>query len=327
MPNIFAEYFALQLTSNGALKMRSGPNWCGGNGCGMMAYRLPNPIPLMSTPHTSSTSDSTPGHLRPFLPVLLLLFVGSGCAALIYEIVWLQLLQLAVGSSAVSLGVLLGTYMGGMCLGSLLLPRLVCPRSASAANLRASGSWASGSIAIVVLFLIPMLDSLYAAIASHGFQGIFLRAVIAANMPPSADLPNGRFAAGGGALGGSHSARRLLARIPLRRKHRRSGFRLSLRGVLFAAGLRHGGGDLHRGVDQLRRWRLSASCWLSGRRIERRQRAANILSRRNEPWDRLHRHRSLGHVRPRRGGNLDPAAFGDDRRDRLHVLASSSRYS
>ena len=60
-----------------------------------------------------------------FLPLVLLLFIGSGCAALIYEIVWLQLLQLVIGSSAVSLGVLLGTFMGGMCLGSLLLPRLI----------------------------------------------------------------------------------------------------------------------------------------------------------------------------------------------------------
>jgi spermidine synthase len=60
-----------------------------------------------------------------FLPLLLLLFVGSGCAALIYEIVWLQMLQLVIGSTAISLGVLLGTFMGGMCLGSLLLPRIV----------------------------------------------------------------------------------------------------------------------------------------------------------------------------------------------------------
>src|SRR5437660_2407902 len=65
---------------------------------------------------------------RRFLPVLLLLFFGSGCAALIYEIVWFQLLQLVVGSSAVSLGVLLGTFMGGMCLGSLALARLVSAR-------------------------------------------------------------------------------------------------------------------------------------------------------------------------------------------------------
>src|SRR6476661_1470603 len=65
---------------------------------------------------------------RAMVGVLLLLFAGSGCSALIYEIVWLQLLQLVIGSSAMSLGVLLGTYMGGMCLGSLLLPRLVARR-------------------------------------------------------------------------------------------------------------------------------------------------------------------------------------------------------
>src|SRR5580704_8583681 len=65
---------------------------------------------------------------RPFLPVLVVLFFGSGCAALIYEIVWLQLLQLVIGSSSVSLGVLLGTFMGGMCLGSLLLPRVISER-------------------------------------------------------------------------------------------------------------------------------------------------------------------------------------------------------
>src|SRR5262249_7566699 len=60
-----------------------------------------------------------------YLPLLLALFVGSGCAALIYEVVWFQLLQLVIGSSALSLGVLLGMYMGGMCLGSLLLPRYI----------------------------------------------------------------------------------------------------------------------------------------------------------------------------------------------------------
>ena len=63
-----------------------------------------------------------------YLPLLLLLFVGSGCAALIYEIVWFQLLELVIGSSAISLGVLLGTFMGGMCLGSFLLPRFVSRR-------------------------------------------------------------------------------------------------------------------------------------------------------------------------------------------------------
>ena len=62
---------------------------------------------------------------RRFLPLLLILFTGGGCAALIYEIVWYQLLQLVIGSTAVSLAVLLATFMGGLCLGSLFLPRLL----------------------------------------------------------------------------------------------------------------------------------------------------------------------------------------------------------
>ena len=58
-------------------------------------------------------------------PLLWSLVVASGCAALIYEVVWFQLLQLVIGSSTVSVTVLLGTFMGGMCIGSLALPRLV----------------------------------------------------------------------------------------------------------------------------------------------------------------------------------------------------------
>ena len=78
-------------------------------------------IPRMNKPPAVTQSQR-------FLPLLLLLFVGSGCAALIYEIVWLQMLQLVIGLTTVSLGVLLGTFMGGMCLGSVLLSRIVSAR-------------------------------------------------------------------------------------------------------------------------------------------------------------------------------------------------------
>ena len=92
----------------------------------------------------SNESDASAS--RPLLPVLLLLFFGSGCAALIYEIVWFQLLQLVIGSTAVSLGVLLGTFMGGMCLGSLALARLFPPRGIRCASMRC-WNWASGCLA------------------------------------------------------------------------------------------------------------------------------------------------------------------------------------
>src|SRR5689334_3956272 len=79
----------------------------------------------MAAPRPAAPPDVARAGLTPWLAVL---FFGSGCAALIYELVWLQLLQLVIGSSAVSLGVLLGTFMGGMCLGSLALPRVVSVR-------------------------------------------------------------------------------------------------------------------------------------------------------------------------------------------------------
>ena len=86
-------------------------------------------------PAPGAQAASSPVENR-FLPALVLLFIGSGCAALIYEIVWFQLLSLIVGSSAVSLGVLLGTFMGGMCIGSLFLSTLHLAPPASAARLR-----------------------------------------------------------------------------------------------------------------------------------------------------------------------------------------------
>src|ERR1700693_2866721 len=108
--------------------------------------------------------------LRPFLPLLLLLFVGSGCAALIYEIVWLQLLQLVIGSTAVSLGVLLGTFMGGMCLGSFLLPRLISTRR-HPLRVYATLELGIGFIGILVLFGMPAIERVYTAFG-HGFPGI-----------------------------------------------------------------------------------------------------------------------------------------------------------
>src|SRR5271157_1197016 len=111
------------------------------------------------TPH-DLTPPTGPAAPRRFLPVLLVLFVGSGCAALIYEIVWLQLLQLVIGLTAVSLGVLLGTFMGGMCLGSLLLPRLISSR-AHPLRVYAAIEACIGVMGIIVLHLVPAVEKLY----------------------------------------------------------------------------------------------------------------------------------------------------------------------
>src|SRR5579863_457951 len=99
------------------------------------------------------------------LPALLLLFVGSGCAALIYEVVWFQLLSLNIGSSAVSMGVLLGTFMGGMCIGSIGLSKVVS-RHHHPLRMYAMLEAGIGILGLVVLVLLPVAARAYLAIAA-----------------------------------------------------------------------------------------------------------------------------------------------------------------
>src|SRR5438477_12101724 len=80
------------------------------------------PAPAEASPVAAQTSS-------PYLVPCLLLFAGSGCAALIYEIVWFQLVELVIGSSGVSLGLLLAAYMGGLCWGGALLAGLASRRA------------------------------------------------------------------------------------------------------------------------------------------------------------------------------------------------------
>jgi spermidine synthase len=127
------------------------------------------------TVENSSQSQSTRGGI--YLPCLFFLFVGSGCAALIYEIVWLQLLQLVIGSSAVSLGVLLGTFMGGMCLGSILLPRLIS-KHRHPLRVYAMLELGIGILGIALWFGLPPVAHFYARHGGYGFAAILLRGAV-----------------------------------------------------------------------------------------------------------------------------------------------------
>jgi spermidine synthase len=97
---------------------------------------------------------------RRYLPFLVVLFIGSGCAALIYEIVWFQILELVIGSSSVSLGILLGTFMGGMCLGSLLAPRLISP-DYHPLKVYALLEVAIALIGIAIVYGVPLVVNIY----------------------------------------------------------------------------------------------------------------------------------------------------------------------
>ena len=120
------------------------------------------------------------------LPLLVVLFVGSGSAALIYEIVWFQMLSLIIGSSAISLGVLLATFMGGMCIGSVGLSYVV-PARIHPLRVYAALELLIGILGVVVLVALPWVGGLYSAIGGGGGGGLAARAVLCALflLPPT----------------------------------------------------------------------------------------------------------------------------------------------
>ncbi len=121
-----------------------------------------------------------------FLPMLIVLFVGSGCAALVYEIVWFQMLQLVIGSTGISLGVLLGAFMGGMFLGSLALSKYV-PMDRHPLRVYALLEIAIGVLGIALLGLIPLVSGVYVQLVPSGTASILFRALLVALLllPPT----------------------------------------------------------------------------------------------------------------------------------------------
>src|SRR5262245_49707775 len=130
------------------------------------------------------------GRGQTYLLLLILLLAGSGCAALVYEIVWFQLLQLVIGSSGVSLGLLLAAYMGGLCAGSILFARFVPPRT-HPLKVYAVLELGIGVLGLLVLFAVPIVGRLYVAgvpdSATAGLVGLFFRGIVAGAclLPPT----------------------------------------------------------------------------------------------------------------------------------------------
>src|SRR4029077_936426 len=114
-------------------------------------------------------------------------FAAGGFAALVYEIVWFQLLEYVVGASATSIGILLAAYMGGLSLGSALAPRLA--RAASANPMRVYGllELGIGVLGLAIVHGMPLVSRLYGTFGAPGPWDLVLRALIAgaALLPPT----------------------------------------------------------------------------------------------------------------------------------------------
>jgi spermidine synthase len=107
-----------------------------------------------------------------------LLFVGSGCAALIYEVVWFHLLRLVIGGSSISLGIVLASFLGGMCIGSFLYPLVVSARF-HPLRVYATLELAIGVIGATLPWWLPAIGNWYLAAADRTFTGMAARAVVA----------------------------------------------------------------------------------------------------------------------------------------------------
>lgn len=128
---------------------------------------------------TTAPLETPTRSVSRYLPILLFLFAGSGCSALIYEVAWYQVLQLALGSTAVSLGVLLATFMGGLCIGSIALPRLKL-RGSNPLRVYAALELGIGVLGLIVTAAMPSVARVYVIGAEHGLPGMLLRGVVAA---------------------------------------------------------------------------------------------------------------------------------------------------
>jgi spermidine synthase len=142
----------------------------------------PEPVAAQPFPAKQAAAPTDSRYLVPWL----LLFAGSGCAALIYEIVWFQLLQLVIGSSAVSLGLLLAAYMGGLCAGSAALSRLVSARR-HPMRVYAYLELGIAAFGVIALWGVPLVARIYVTGPTSGLPGLIGRGVIAAAclLPPT----------------------------------------------------------------------------------------------------------------------------------------------
>ena len=183
-----------------------------------------------------------------------------------------------------SVGVLLGTFMGGMCLGSLLLPRVVVAAASSAARVRGARARHRRLRPRRCSSRCRSSAALYPAWGGEGVAGFLLRGARRGRLPAAADARDGRDAAGRVALGRDHAGGRVVARVLLCGEHRRRRLRIASRpasiccasttcasATFVAVGLN---------VDRRRTWR-----WLAARCTSSRQPDASVTASRRRRSD------------------------------------------
>ena len=137
---------------------------------------------------TGSTVRPGAGLSRiPLHDLLRALFVASGCAALIYEVVWFHLLRLVIGASALVGWDRAGELHGGDVPGQPAV-HTICPAHKDPVRVYGFLEIGIGVFGLVMPLLLPAVRFIYIGLVGYGPLGIALRAIIAAFLllPPTA---------------------------------------------------------------------------------------------------------------------------------------------
>jgi hypothetical protein len=110
------------------------------------------------------SQPALPAH-RPLGPVMPL-FLLSGFAGLLYEIVWMKLLTPVVGAALFSVTAVLTVFMGGLALGSLVGGRYL-ERATSPLRLYGVLEMLVGAYALAVPFIIRAVNPLFKLLYQH----------------------------------------------------------------------------------------------------------------------------------------------------------------
>lgn len=107
-------------------------------------------------PPPAAPGEAAPGRGRdPLAPLLLLVAAGTGAASFVYEVVWIRLLSLVLGTSTHAFELMLGAFILGLAAGSLWVrhrvDRLADPGRRLAAIQVAMGSLALATIPVYAL--------------------------------------------------------------------------------------------------------------------------------------------------------------------------------
>ena len=147
-------------------------------GVWILGRRYDDTAPVITSLPDNQTPEGGERHSAAFL--LLFVAAGTGAASFIYEIVWVRMISLLVGSSSHAFEVMLSAFIAGIAIGALIIRRRA-QSDARPLMLLAKVQFVMGALALASLFVYPHLFSavsfVYGIVPRDGWgYGLYLLA-------------------------------------------------------------------------------------------------------------------------------------------------------